>query len=366
MGHTQIYGLSTTGEITPISCDATGNLVVNASLALSGEALETTQLQVLSNIVESKNHLSDIDTALTGTLIVSDSVSQSKLDGVNSNLTTLITTMGDVDLNTDTLEALQTATNTKLDTVNTNLTGTLRIDPIGTTSQPVSVATLPLPSGASTSALQTSANGLLTSIDTSLSGTITVDGSAVVQPVSATVLPLPTGASTSALQTVGNTYLTNIDGKLTSGSGATVASALQVVAYGRDGAGNLDALNVDTSGHLKITVQDEEKDVSDANIWTAQVIANSSSATSSSIDMTLHKHILIMGNTTNTSDSIALQVSNDNTNFYSSDVFIYPNWQTGDFAYHLRDTPAKYVRLYKINNSGASETITAKSSKMKF
>lgn len=49
---------------------------------------------------------------------------------------------------------------------------------------------------------------------------ITVDGSVsvsnfpAIQPISAASLPLPTGASTSALQTAGNASLTSIDGKL--------------------------------------------------------------------------------------------------------------------------------------------------------
>jgi hypothetical protein len=38
-----------------------------------------------------------------------------------------------------------------------------------------------------------------------------VDGSAVTQPVSAASLPLPSGAATSALQTTGNTALTTIN-----------------------------------------------------------------------------------------------------------------------------------------------------------
>lgn len=42
-----------------------------------------------------------------------------------------------------------------------------------------------------------------------------VDGSGVTQPISVVSLPLPSGASTSALQTTGNTSLSSIDGKLT-------------------------------------------------------------------------------------------------------------------------------------------------------
>ena len=62
-------------------------------------------------------------------------------------------------------------------------------------TQPVSAASLPLPTGASTSALQTSGNASLTSIAASVAGTLAV---------SAASLPLPTGAATSANQTNGS------------------------------------------------------------------------------------------------------------------------------------------------------------------
>lgn len=94
----------------------------------------------------------------------------------------------------------------------------LRVDPTGSTAQPVSATSLPLPSGAATSTIQTDGTQKtqVTSLPALSAGTNTigkvdqgtggasawkVDGSAVTQPVSAASLPLPTGASTSALQT---------------------------------------------------------------------------------------------------------------------------------------------------------------------
>lgn len=56
-----------------------------------------------------------------------------------------------------------------------------------------------------------------------------VDGSAVTQPVSAASLPLPTGAATSAAQTTGNTSLASIDGKLASLGQKTMAGSEPVV-----------------------------------------------------------------------------------------------------------------------------------------
>lgn len=67
-------------------------------------------------------------------------------------------------------------------------------------TQPISAAALPLPSGASTSALQTAGNTSLSSIDGKtpalVSGRVPVDGSGVTQPVSLASQPLPVGAST--------------------------------------------------------------------------------------------------------------------------------------------------------------------------
>ena len=69
-------------------------------------------------------------------------------------------------------------------------------------TQPVTVSSLPLPSGAATSVAQTTAQGSLSSIDTKTpslaSGRVPVDGSGVTQPVSAASLPLPAGAATDS------------------------------------------------------------------------------------------------------------------------------------------------------------------------
>lgn len=178
------------------------------------------------------------------------------------------------------------------------LNGALRVDGSGVT-QPISAASLPLPTGASTSALQTTGNTTLATISGQLpttlgqktmanslavtiasdqsaiaitsaanyaqgattageigpliqaaasataptyttattnplslttAGALRVDGSAVTQPISVVSLPLPTGAATSALQTAGNTTLTTISGQLPTTLGQhTSAASLSVV-----------------------------------------------------------------------------------------------------------------------------------------
>jgi hypothetical protein len=89
-------------------------------------------------------------------------------------------------------------TNRILYSMNTDATGTqvgtvgspFRVDPTGTTTQPISAASLPLPAGASTSALQ---DGIIkdgagdTTQANVTTGRLHVDGSGVTQPVSGSV-----------------------------------------------------------------------------------------------------------------------------------------------------------------------------------
>ena len=112
-----------------------------------------------------------------------------------------------------------------------SITGTPNVN-VTNASLAVTAASLPLPSGASTSALQTSGNSSLTSIDGKLTTTangLKVDNSAVTQPISASSLPLPSGAATSSLQTTGNTSVSNIDSKTPALGQALAAASSPVV-----------------------------------------------------------------------------------------------------------------------------------------
>ena len=63
---------------------------------------------------------------------------------------------------------------------------------------------------------------------------------------------------TNPLMTATNTAINNMSAKITQGADATLSNAQQVLCYGKDQSGNLDALNVDNNGHLKITLNDIE------------------------------------------------------------------------------------------------------------
>lgn len=72
-----------------------------------------------------------------------------------------------------------------------------------------------LEQGAVTTAAPTYTTGQTSPLSLTTAGALRTDGSATTQPVSAASLPLPTGAATSALQTTGNSSLSSIDTKLT-------------------------------------------------------------------------------------------------------------------------------------------------------
>jgi hypothetical protein len=99
----------------------------------------------------------------------------------------------------------------------------LRVDPTGTTTQPVSADSLPLPTGAATESTLSTLNGKLTTT----SNGIKVDGSATTQPISASALPLPTGASTDATLSALSAKLGTLGQKAMAGSAPVVIASDQ-------------------------------------------------------------------------------------------------------------------------------------------
>lgn len=126
---------------------------------------------------------------------------------------------------------LQSTGNSSLASIDSKLTSPLSVSQSGawstgrtwtlnslTDSISTAISSIALPTGASTEAKQDVGNSSLASIDSKLTSPLAVTGTfyQATQPVSAASLPLPSGASTSALQGTANTYLSAINGKLTS------------------------------------------------------------------------------------------------------------------------------------------------------
>lgn len=108
------------------------------------------------------------------------------------------------------ISAIDFATEAKQDTQITalgSLLTELQLKADLTETQPVSVQSSALPTGAATEATLSAVNGKIPSGLLVINSNLRVDGSDVTQPISATALPLPTGAATDANQTTTNNRL---------------------------------------------------------------------------------------------------------------------------------------------------------------
>ncbi len=112
-----------------------------------------------------------------------------------------------------------------------------------------------------------------------------------------------------------NGDLVVVNSSINSGSSATLATAQQVLCYGRDSGGNLDALLVDNNGHLKVIVETVENKGSLGNLQNGTLNFGS---TSSTVDVSDYNHANFLYEDTNTGafDSPVIEVSMDNVNFY--------------------------------------------------
>lgn len=124
----------------------------------------------------------------------------------------------DADVKTalDTLNTVDFATEAKQDTTITaigSLLTELQLKADLTETQPVSVQSSALPTGAATETTLSALNTKVPANLTVASTRLLVDGSGVTQPISATALPLPTGAATEAKQDTMIASLASIAGE---------------------------------------------------------------------------------------------------------------------------------------------------------
>lgn len=159
----------TDGDLGVIALDANRNVKVNIVAGSSGNSAASA----------------------TGAAVPTDADYQGFQDGASGNLTGVRATNLDYDTGGGTVG--QTVMGIALPAsggpvAGGTATNPVRVDPTGTTTQPISAASLPLPSGAATAANQQT--DALTDVELR----------ATPVPVSAAALPLPSGASTAAKQ----------------------------------------------------------------------------------------------------------------------------------------------------------------------
>ncbi len=312
--------------------DTTTPLPISGTVTVSGggiggDATAANQTSMIS-------HLSDINTAVTGTLSVADTTARGSL----------ATIAGAVD---------------------------------GSEMQ-VDIVSNVLPSGAATSALQSSGNAHLST----LAGCVDSAGSSVDVNLATDSV----GLATSALQSGGNSSLSSIDGKMSQGSDLTLSNAQQVLCYGRDNTGVLDAFRTDSAGHLEVVVDDFVKgqavmansfpvviasNQSTLNINNAEVTnvgSHGNAANNVSINFGADSSTIAIENinvgsiyyedsATSSSDSLYILGSIDNTNFYNIGQ-LYPSLEGAVRTAAYTGLDVRGLKYLKLQNASAADNYT--------
>lgn len=177
----------------------------------------------------------------------------------------------------------------------------------------VAVSALPTPTGVALESSLSSLNGKVTACDTT---DVTIGASA-----------LPDGAATEVSAGACATSL------------ATLAGA---VSFGV----------VQVSGNPTPTS-------SASTVYVAVSNEVSTTAKSASKDVDAYRSVCIMGNSSVTSGTVEIEVSNDNSVWFElNNHFISVDLTSGDFGIQM-DISAKYIRLSRTNPGGSTETINA-------
>ena len=171
--------------------------------------------------------------------------------------------------------------------------------------------------------------------------TLLVDNSANTQPVSVASMPLPMNAASEILQAAGNSDLSAIASSVASNA----TSALQGSANGL-----LTSIDSSLSGTLSVS-----QSVSKSSTTVSSAASVSASDYSLVHDASDHRKVAIFGTTTDTANNIDVYVSDDNSTFYKFGNFsIYPSF-AGDFSM-LMDAPFKYIKL-RYNGSATATAL---------
>jgi hypothetical protein len=233
MSNSLLIGTTASGSVKKMLVGETGNLQVDVvSMAGGGDATALNQTTMIG-------HLSNIETAVQGTLIVDGSTTTQPISAVALPLPTGSATSA----NQIVSQSILTDVVAELNSLNIKTTS-VDTGAVVISSGSVSVSNLP--------------------VTQPVSGTVSVDNFPATQPISAVALPLPTGASTDTLQTAGNASLTTIagdttslDGKITFGNDTTINGSLQqVLLYGKGNGGNLHAVKISNGGDLDVEIAD--------------------------------------------------------------------------------------------------------------
>jgi hypothetical protein len=143
--------------------------------------------------------------------------------------------------------------------------------------------------------------------------------------------------------------LASIDGKTPSLGQAGKSASVPVVIASDQGA-------------LAVTVSGGGLTTTSTAVFSSQSVSGSSSALSTSVDLgAIDASITISGVFTDTSGSVEILVSSDDTTYYElTSAFVNLDFSTGNFGVTLPGLGERYIKLRAVNSLGSSQTITAR------
>ncbi len=151
---------------------------------------------------------------------------------------------------------------------------------------------------------------------------------------------------------------TDVDGSLytfnpaiTAGSDTTLTQAQQVLCYGRDSAGGVDALKVDNAGHLEI-VQDPEMQVGVVSSITQTINAGTALTFATRVDKNGAENMncLVSASSSLINCQVYFLLSDDDSTYYETPMSQFFS-DTNDGYVTETGNPSRYVKI-KIQNGG--------------
>jgi len=151
---------------------------------------------------------------------------------------------------------------------------------------------------------------------------------------------------------------TNTD-KITQGYDATISSGgnglMQVLAYGLDSSGNLDALNVDNNGHLKISVDTVENKGSTGNLVNNASLASGALSSAVNISDYNRANIAVEDSSITVFDDYEILVSQNDSNYYLLDT-IFTTVRNSKREGTLKNQSLHGWKFMKIKNNSSTDS----------
>lgn len=156
-------------------------------------------------------------------------------------------------------------------------------------------------------------------------------------------LSVSDSASQSSLSTI-LTQVTAMNGKVPNLGQASKSSSVPVTLASDQG--NLSV----SMGSLSASATTTHSGVS---------VPNSSTSTSSAVDLNAVREVSVFGNISETGAEIDILVSSDDSTYYKrTDVSLISDYNSGDFGKSFK-VNARYLKVKYVNDSGSSRTLTS-------